>query len=262
MQESHPKAEILVIEDRPEYDDDDSKLWAQLTLHWLGFVPNAAFTSEIYGEKWAHFKRLQIPMHATWIRQNPKIHLEWLAPAVRAHFVPRVVVLGAESSGTTTLARDLAAHFRSVWVEEYGRECCETYWSGLDYQWQSAEFAHIAGEQQKRENAAARLANRVLICDTNAWTTRLWHERYLGKMSPEVEQIAAKGRADLYLLTDVNIPFVQDGIRDGEAIRVAMQKRFIEELEAHNVPWILVAGEPETRLRRAVAEIEMRLELG
>ena len=266
LRQAHPEANVIVIDDKPEYDDDDSQLWANLTLNWLGEKPDAAFTSEEYGARWAHFmgcahvcvdlKRERIPMRATWIRRNPRAHLQWLRPVVRAHFAARVVVLGVESSGTTTLARALATHFQTAWVEEYGREYCEQNWSGLDYVWRSEEFAHIAQEQQRRENAAAERAHRVLICDTNAWATRLWYHRYLGEFSPEVEAIARAGRADLYILTDANIPFVQDGIRDGEAIRAAMHAQFIEELNAQSTPWLLVSGDAQTRLKRAIEEIE------
>ena len=269
LQERHPAAKIIVIDDRPEYDDDDSQGWANLTLGWLGERPDAAFTSEEYGARWAHFmgcahvcvdlNREKIPMRATWIRADPRAHLGWMAPAVRAHFVPRVVIVGAESSGTTTLSRALAAHFETVWVEEYGREYCELNWSGWDYAWRSAEFAAIAAEQTRREDAAARRAHRVLICDTNAWATRLWHHRYLGRFSPDVEAIAAAGRADLYLLTDVNIPFVQDGIRDGEAIRAQIHRQFIAELNAQSVPWTLITGAPTARLARAVEAVEILL---
>lgn len=262
----HPDAQVMVIDDRPEYDDDDSRMWANLTLGWLGEKPDAAFTSEEYGARWAHFmgcahvcvdlQREKVPLRATWIRADPRAHLERVSPAVRAYLVPRVVVTGAESSGTTTLARALAEHFQTVWVPEYGRQYCEKNWSGLDYLWRSEEFELIAREQQKRENAAARLANRVLICDTNAWTTRLWHHRYLGEFSPAVEALAAGGKADLYLLTDVHIPFVQDGIRDGEAIREKMHQRFIAELNAQSVSWTLIAGDPQSRLQRAIETIE------
>ena len=266
LRESHPGAEVMVIDDRPEYGDDDSKLWADLTLGWLGERPDAAFTSEEYGARWAHFmgcahvcvdlERARVPMRATWIRADPRAHLEYLSPAVRAHFVPRIVVVGAESSGTTTMARALAAHFQTVWVPEYGREYCERNWSGLDYAWRSEEFETIAREQQKREDAAAREANRVLICDTNAWATRLWHHRYMGDWSPAVEAIAQAGRADLYLLTDANIPFVQDGIRDGEAIREAMGAQFVAELRDQTVPFVTLRGDHQTRLGRAVQMVE------
>ena len=95
---------------------------------------------------------------------------------MRAWFVKRVVVIGAESTGKTTLARQLAEHFDTVWVPEFGREHWERKIAGLRVtdpppSWSSDEFVEIATEQQRRENAAARVANRVLFCDTNAFAT-------------------------------------------------------------------------------------------
>ena len=125
-------------------------------------------------------------------------HWEHLEPCVRAHFARRVSVVGAESTGTTTLARDLAEHYQTVWVPEYGREYCENLQSaGLDlwtYQWRSPEFTEIARKQQELEDALARQANRILICDTDVLATGIWHERYLGSVSPEVDMIAASHR--------------------------------------------------------------------
>src|SRR5260221_382272 len=77
----------------------------------------------------------------------------------------------------------------------------------------SEEFVHIARVQQSLEDELAGIANRILICDTNAFATCFWHERYMGFWSDEVEALS-RGRCDLYLLTGDEIPFVQDGVRD------------------------------------------------
>src|SRR4051812_25881583 len=88
----------------------------------------------------------------------------------------RVVLVGAESTGKTTLARLLAAHYQTAWVPEYGRP----YWDGLltstSAAYTTEDFVHIAVTQQRMEDMLARHANRVLICDTDAFTTWLWHE--------------------------------------------------------------------------------------
>lgn len=102
--------------------------------------------------------------------------------------------------------------------------------------WSSAEFLHIAAEQQRRENVAARVANKVLGCDTNAFATGLWHERYMGCRCAEVDAIGALDRVDLYVLTEPDFPFVQDGLRDGEHIRSSMHGRLIEELSRLPTP--------------------------
>ena len=93
---------------------------------------------------------------------------------MNATAVKRVVIIGSESNGTTTLARALAAHYRTVWVPEYGR----TYSEGRQHvaqPWRSDEFVHIATEQIRMEDAIARLANKVLICDTDAFATSIWN---------------------------------------------------------------------------------------
>jgi HTH-type transcriptional repressor of NAD biosynthesis genes len=122
-------------------------------------------------------------------------------------------------------------------------------------EWRTEEFAMIAEEQTRREEAAVRLANRVLICDTNAFATVLWHRRYMGNRSAAVEAIARRGRCDLYLLTGDEIPFVQDGLRDGEHIRHEMHRWFEEALARQSVPWRLLRGTHEERLRKATGLI-------
>jgi HTH-type transcriptional regulator, transcriptional repressor of NAD biosynthesis genes len=173
--------------------------------------------------------------------------------------VKRVAIVGAESTGKTTLAQKLAQHFHTVWVPEYGREYTEVT-VGRDavfgYQWKTEEFVHIARRQLELEDQLAEQANRVLICDTDALATAIWHERYMGSTSSEVEEIAAGHNYDLYLLTAVDIPFVQDGIRDGEHLREWMTERFLQELEARHLPWLLLQGTYAERFSTAVTAIE------
>lgn len=271
LREMHPSAHVRVIDDPGR--DDDSEFWAQYSLRILGRAPDVVFTSEDYGETYARFlgcrhvmvdrERTRVPISASAIRSAPLRHWEHLEPCVRAHFARRVSVVGAESTGTTTLARDLAEHYQTVWVPEYGREYCENLQSaGLDlwtYQWRSPEFTEIARKQQELEDALARQANRILICDTDVLATGIWHERYLGSVSPEVDMIAASHRHSLYLLTDCDLPFVQDGLRDGETIRQWMTRRFEEVLAERGLPWLKISGQGEKRLSAAVREVDKLL---
>ncbi len=109
------------------------------------------------------------------------------------------------------------------------------------------------------EDAAACEANRLLICDTDALATSIWHRRYLGHRSPAVEAIADSHRYDLYLLTGDEIPFVQDGTRDGEHIRHWMHDTFVEELARTGRDYVLLRGSREERLARAGAAIDRRV---
>ena len=268
---AQPSVKILVTPD--DLPDDDSPAWARRTLEIFGRAPDVVFTSEDYGEPFSRALRCRhicvdkareaVPVSATQIRQNPWLYWEFLEAPVRAYYARRVCLVGAESTGKTTLAQALAAHFQTLWVPEYGREYCETYAKvGAEAEvWQSAEFETIAREQNQREDEMARRCNRLLICDTNAWATRLWHRRYMGSDSPVVENLAAARRYDLYLLAGDEIPFVQDGLRDGEHIRHAMNEWFEIELQSQNVPWALMHGFHESRMAQAIARIETLLEI-
>jgi HTH-type transcriptional repressor of NAD biosynthesis genes len=133
LQEIHPTAQVRTIVDPGE--DDNSKFWAEYTLRILGRAPDVVFTSEDYGEAYARFlgcrhvmvdrERKRIPISGSLLRAGPLRYWEYLDPCVRAYFAKRVSVVGAESTGTTTLARALAEHYRTVCVPEYGREYCE-----------------------------------------------------------------------------------------------------------------------------------------
>jgi HTH-type transcriptional repressor of NAD biosynthesis genes len=272
LQEMHPSARVRAIDDPGE--DDNSEFWAQYTVKILGSAPDVVFTSEDYGEAFARFlgcrhvmvdrERTHVPISARAIRAAPLRHWDHLEPCVRAYFAKRISVVGAESTGTTTLARDLAAHFHTVWVPEYGREYCEKLQAaGVDlwtYQWRTEEFTEIACKQQEMENDLAREANRILICDTDVLATGIWHERYLRSCSPEVDAITAAHRHDLYLLTDCDLPFVQDGLRDGETIRQWMTRRFEETLTERGLPWVKISGFGEQRLAAAIREVNRILE--
>lgn len=261
--EIHPAAHVLVIDDR--YDENDSRVWAENTIRWLGGAPDAVFTSEGYGDRYAAYmgarhvsvdpRRERVPISGTAVRGDPFANWEFIEPPVRAWYCRRVCVLGAESTGTTTLARTLAARLGTIWVEEFGREYSAKKQATGDQRWHTDEFPLIAREQSRREDQAARGADRLLICDTNAFATRLWHRRYVGGENADLDSIAQGVRCDFYLLTGDEIPFVQDGLRDGEHIRHQMHRWFVEALNQQPVPWRLLRGPLDMRVHDATAAI-------
>lgn len=232
---------------------------------------DAVFTSDSYGDElaarldatWVRVdpSRLGLPVSARAVRADPAGHW-WALPApVRAWYVRRVVVLGAESTGTTTLSRVLAARYSTPWVAEYGRQWSQDRPGGLDAPWVSAEFDLIAQVQAGLEDEAARRSPvPLLVTDTDVLATAVWHERYVGSRSATVEALAARRRPDLYILTGDDIPFVQDGLRDGEHIRHDMHARFREVLSDSGVPWIEVRGDRARRLAAATAAVDALVE--
>lgn len=199
----------------------------------------------------------------------------------RAALTQRVVVVGSESTGKTTLARELVAHYRGMagiwadtrWVAEYGREYTEVL---IDRQgvrdaepeaevhsaaWTAHDFAVIAIEQQRLEDAAAASGSPVLFCDTDAFATQLWERRYLGETSTAaLDAVPTSPPRGLYLLADLaGVAFEQDGIRDGESYREEMQRWFVEELDARGAPWKLITGTRAERLAASIAATDALL---
>ncbi|MEV4415624.1 AAA family ATPase [Catellatospora sp. NPDC049609] len=280
------------------YDDmrvdyDDPAVWdahCAVFREAVGPRPvDVVFSSEKYGDELArrfgavHVEvdtpRLAHPVSGSAVRADPVAHWAHLAAPVRAWFTRRVVVLGAESTGTTTMASALAGHYAARggvwaatrWVPEYGRELTERKLAALraadpaatvfDVSWDDADFAEVAREQSAAEDAAARDGSPLLVCDTDALATQVWQERYLGSSSPEVRALAR--RPDLYLLTsDVGVPFDDDGLRDGEHLRGWMTGRFREVLAGSPVPVVELHGSHQVRLRTAVAACERLLSAG
>jgi NadR type nicotinamide-nucleotide adenylyltransferase len=166
------------------------------------------------------------------------------------------VILGAESSGTTTLAQAVAEHYGTTWVPEYGREYSEALPDFFTHQWRTEEFVAIAKEQNRREDLAAWAATRLLVCDTDSFATAIWHERYMGTRAGDVEALAAGRRYAHTFVTDVDIPFVQDGLRDGEAIRAWMHALFLQRLREAARPFSVVRGGVSERLESTVSTID------
>ena len=98
----------------------------------------------------------------------------------------------------------------------------------------------------------------MLFCDTDALATCVWQERYLGRSTRAVEALAAR-RYHLYLLTGSDVPFVQDGVRDGEHLREWMTGRFAERLTERPEPHVVLTGDHGSRLERAAAAVDALL---
>jgi len=254
----------------------------------------AVFTSEPYGSELARRLgaisvsvdpgRILAPASGSEVRVDPVIMWKQLAEPVRGWFARRVVVIGAESTGTTTVSLALVdalrarggSHGLTRWVLEYGREftidkfaatrALATINGGAppamnDLKWRSDEFVDIARRQNELEDRAACLGGPVLICDTDAFATGIWHERYQGSASADVDLLARKH--PLYLLTHHRgVPFEQDGIRDGESIREWMTDRFIDALAMTGRRTVVLSGTIDQRVAQGLAAIDELLAQG
>jgi HTH-type transcriptional regulator, transcriptional repressor of NAD biosynthesis genes len=247
---------------------------------------DAVFTSELYGEELARrfeakavlvdLERDHFPVSGTAVRENPAECWTLLPRPVRAGLARRVVVLGAESTGTTTLSLDLTQALRergdiwtsTSWVPEYGREYsarlqekqreAAASTAPSDFNWTEQDFLEIAAEQNRLEELGAASGSPILVCDTDSLATCIWHERYRGHANPRLETTARElpPRA-LYLLTShEEVPFEDDGLRDRPHLRPAMTERFRVILASQPAPWIEVAGSREHRLKMALEAVD------
>ncbi len=183
------------------------------------------------------------------IREDVTSHFSEFPSIVRKALTLRVCCVVAESTGKTTLVSALAKRYRSVGVGEFGRDYTVMKKNaGTNDSWTTEDFINIAKEQQRLEDDVAQQADAVMFCDTDAMSTDLWHERYLGTRNPEVGRIAAARRYDLFVLCDIDIPWQADEIRLGANTRTAMHQRFLDVLAMRPEAMIVVSGSIEQRM--------------
>lgn len=172
--------------------------------------------------------------------------------------VRRVCLLGAESTGKSTLARALADRYETVWNPEYGRPYTQIG-RPAGTPWTSWEFTHIARIHCWYEDFLVTLARRVLFSDTDAFTTALFHEVYLGTLATGFEELVER-HYDLFVVCGLDVPWRHDGIREFEAQRLSMHLRYVERVRSSGSPWLVVEGPPERRLETAAAAVDRLLD--
>jgi NadR type nicotinamide-nucleotide adenylyltransferase len=169
--------------------------------------------------------------------------------------VIRVVLTGSESTGKTVLAWRLAQHYRAEHVPEFVRGYAEKKGGVLSF----TDHGPIAHGQMALEDKHIAQSQRLLIQDTDLLSTVVYCAHYFGQCPAWIVAAAAERRPDLYLLCDVDIPWIADGVRDRGHMRDEMQQLFVDAVAASGVPFALVTGVGEERFDRAVEAIDALL---
>lgn len=191
-----------------------------------------------------------IPVSGTKVRADPWGSERYLPPPVRAWYAKRVRIVGAESTGKTTLAKRLAEHYGTMWVPEAAREFDGPNNLSADL------VSRVAHMQRATEERLARRASRALFCDTGLLALRLWSER-LYQTSPQwLREAAERETADLYLLAADDLPFTGHHSKDRPAERAEFAAAWKRELHRLGRPYVLLLGDHDERFAAAVEAVD------
>lgn len=162
--------------------------------------------------------------------------------------VARVAILGAESSGKSTLAAALASHHGTLWVPEYLREFVDT----LGRVPAEGDQYLIARTQMEREDAAALEASRFLFCDTTPLMTALYSRWYWGRVDAQLSLLERRHDYALTLVTAPDSPWEADGLqRESEQVRQTIHEQVLQMLHERDIAYTVVTGSLEQRLLQA-----------
>ena len=169
----------------------------------------------------------------------------------------KIVLFGPESTGKTTISRQLAKYYNSIWVPEYAREYLQDKWNNERKTCEPKDLLPIAIGQIKLENELSKKTDSVLICDTDLLETKVYSEAYYqGSCDPILDKYAKNNIYDLYFLTYIDTPWEADDLRDKPDERERMFKAFESALKNHNKPYVLLKGNEKERLQLAVKHID------
>lgn len=266
IQVLHPDVQVLKPQGAPP-DSADEASHREFVRHYLvdaGIRIDAVFSSEDYGAGFARYLgvahrmvdrgRRNVPISGTRLRADIHGNRSFVDPLVYSHFVKKIVLLGAESTGKSTLAAALADRLGTCSVAEYGRE----YWEKKNRILGLEDYVAIAQEHRRLEDQAARRANRYLAVDTNAITTLFYSYYFNGAALPALHTLAddCRQRYDHVYVCGDEIPFEQDGSRDNEQLRTKMQRMILMDLTNRGIPFKIVSGSIACRIEFILDDLE------
>lgn len=168
----------------------------------------------------------------------------------------KIVLFGPESTGKTTLAKKLAAHFNTEWVEEYMREYLQEKWDTTKELCEPEDLIKIAEGQILSENKKTETATGLLFCDTDLLELTVYSKAYYNEYcDPAILKHALNNWYDLYFLTNIDVPWIADDLRDKPLDREDMFNKFKNALQFYEKPFIELKGNEADRFKTAVKVI-------
>lgn len=257
------KINIYHIKNYETKYNNDSLYWVNKTIEIIKIKPDIIFCSENYGKTYSEimncenyivdFSRNKFNISGTMIRNNPYKYWDYIDSYVKEYYTKRIVFIGPESTGKTTICKKLAKQYNTLWVPEYGREYSSKKLLDKDNiiyeEYNDNDFHIIATKQNEIENEYSGKCNKILFCDTNSFATYIWCWRYLKKFNKDILKIyEMHKKPDMLFLMEPDIQFIQDGTRDGEDIRYEMFNIFKQELENNKINYRIINGTYKERI--------------
>nr|WP_287938183.1 ATP-binding protein [Algoriphagus sp.] len=162
----------------------------------------------------------------------------------------RILILGPESTGKSTLAEDLAHHFGEPWVPEFARE----YLEKIDRPYRFEDLVEIGKGQVLLEDQQAEKAKNFLFCDTDLRVIHIWSEHRFGKTDPWVLGEINRRTYDLILLTDTDLPWEPDPLREYPELEMRQYffEKYLKLAQESGFPFWTVSGNQEERVKMAL----------
>src|SRR5690606_354061 len=172
--------------------------------------------------------------------------------------IKKVVIIGPESTGKSTLTQALANEFKEPWVEEFARP----YLENLDREYRYSDLWEIAKGQLELEDQREKSAKEILFCDTNLYVIKVWSDHKFQKTDPWILEQLQKRSYDIYLLTHIDIPWEEDPLREHPQsfMRGYFYEQYLQIVSNSNVPFAIIQGNPQERLVRAIGAIKKIME--
>ncbi|MFT6965005.1 MAG: NadR type nicotinamide-nucleotide adenylyltransferase [Marivirga sp.] len=162
----------------------------------------------------------------------------------------KIAIIGPESSGKSTLSKQLALHFNESFLPEYGRIYLETH--GTDYIFDDLE--KICRKMMDLENTQIKNASKFLFCDTDLLMMKVWYEVKFNRISEYLKEQLSKTTYDYYFICSPDLPWQDDPVRENPHIREMLYERYIQEVEQNGIPYTIING--NDRVEKAISVLE------
>ena len=168
--------------------------------------------------------------------------------------IKKIVVIGPESTGKSTLSEALAKALFTAWVPEFARAFLE----GLGRPYKEEDLLTIAQGQADSEKQLSATAADLVICDTDLYVIKVWSEHKYGRCHPWILGQIAERKYDLYLLTGIDIDWQHDPLREhaDPQMRNYFYNIYKDIAIESGLPWVEIKGSPEQRLQLALDAVK------